>query len=556
MSQEVIVSLSIIIGIAALLSIIFRAIRQPTIIAYLIAGVLVGPLALGIIGTEQASLIQTFAHLGVALLLFIVGLSLDFRVLKEVGVVSVFAGIGEILLAGGIGILIAIGLGFNSTSSFYLGAALAFSSTVLVVKILSDKKELDTLHGRIALGILIIEDIVAAIVLMAIPILKNSVLTTIFLSLGKIMLLILLVFVLSFTLFNRFMRYLAKSQEVLFLSGIAWALVLASLFNYLGFSLEIGALIAGMSLASTNYKLELSGKIKPIRDFFMVLFFVFFGSQLIGSISSAIVKNAIIFSVFILVGKPLIVMSFLRLFGYKKRTNFLAGASLAQISEFSLIIILLGFTLGHISQDLMSLVVLISLITICLSSYSIYYSNWIFAKLQKLLNLFDGKKEIGSVSNEKEFDIILFGYHRIGRSLLKTLQSKSVKCLVADYNPSVIYSLAKHGVPCVYGDASDNDFLSELKLKNARLVISTIPDRASNLAIITMLKDIKSNAVFVATAEQVHDALELYTAGVDYVILPHLLGGKYISEFIKKHETNRAAYEKLGMQHFKELRKI
>jgi len=358
MAQEILFSISMIIAIAAVLTIVARVIKQPPIISYLIAGIIVGPLVLNLIGpgTPSSELMQVFAHIGVALLLFIVGLNLDFRVLKDVGGVATLAGLGAIAVTSTIGFLIVIGLGLKSTAALYIAAALAFSSTVVVVKILSDKKEMDTLHARIALGILIVEDFVAAIVLMVIPSLQNGGISSVFIELGYVIALVAVIFLFAILVLKKFMSYLAQSQEVLFLFGIAWALVLATLFDTLGFSLEIGALIAGMSLASSQYTLELGGKIKPLRDFFVVLFFVFFGSQLATAIDFTLIRNAVILSGFVLIGKPLIVMSFMRFLGYRKRTNFLTGSSLAQISEFSLILILLGFTLGHIGQEVMSLV--------------------------------------------------------------------------------------------------------------------------------------------------------------------------------------------------------
>ena len=412
MVEGVLVWLSLIIGLSALLTIIARFVKQPPIIAYLLAGVLAGPLFFNIIKAGDASQIQAFAHIGVAFLLYIVGLSLDLKVLKELGKISVFAGIIVIFFTAGIGLLIALGLGFQSTTALYIAVALSFSSTVVVVKILSDKKEIDTLHGRIALGILIIEDFIAAIALMTIPIINNgSSILLIFKELGLIIGLIILIFVAAIFILNKLLHYLARSQETLFLFGVAYALLLAVLFEWLGFSLEIGALIAGISLASSKYTLELGGKIKPLRDFFVVLFFVYFGSQLIGSLSISLIKQALLFSLFIVIGKPIIVMSILRIFGYKKRTNFLAGISLAQISEFSLIIMLLGFSLGIISQEVMSLVVLISIITIGLSSYTIHYSHVLFNKLSKVISIFEREEEAKA---KESFKIILFGYHRLG----------------------------------------------------------------------------------------------------------------------------------------------
>ncbi len=554
MVQEVLVYISFIIAIAAFLTIIARVIKQPPIIAYLISGVLAGPLVFNIMGGDSSELMQIFAHIGVAFLLFIVGLNLDLRVLKEVGIVSSFAGISEVIVTGGIGILIAIGLGFSSITALYIGAALAFSSTVVVVKILSDKKEIDTLHGRIALGILIVEDFVAAIALMAIPLFNQggnilSILMWLSLAFG----LILLIFLFSHFILNRFLNYLARSQETLFLFGIAWALILATIFDSLGFSLEIGALIAGMSLASSKYTLELGGKIKPLRDFFVILFFVFFGSQLASPLNWELIRTALILSVFIVLGKPIIVMTILRLFGYKKRTNFLAGISLAQISEFSLILMLLGFTLGHLEQEIMSLTVLIAIITIGVSSYSIYYSHPIFNKLSKFLGIFEGKNKEKEAKANESYDIILFGYHRIGYKILNALKEMKISFAVVDYNPKVILSLGKQGINCIYGDASDKEFLDEIELSKVKIIISTVPDEYSNLIIKERLMELKSSAVFIATSEQPRSAIDLYKQGIDYVIVPHHLGGDYIAHMIKQFKIDKKKYWEAGKKHIKEL---
>ena len=556
MADNILLSLSIIIIISAILTVLARIIKQPPIIAYLITGVIVGPLFLNLLGSGSSELIQTFAHIGVAFLLFIVGLSLDLRVLKEVGKVSTVAGLLEIIITGGIGFLIAVGIGFSNLTALYVGAAIAFSSTVVVVKILSDKKEIDTLHGRIALGILIVEDFVAAIALMLIPSLSGKadilVLAREF-AIAIILIVVILLF--STKVLAKFMDYLARNQEVLFLFGIAWALALAVVFDKLGFSLEIGALVAGMSLASSRYRLELEGKIKPLRDFFIILFFVFFGSQLAGDITPSLIKAAVLFSAFVVIGKPILVMTILRIFGYKKRTNFLTGSSLAQISEFSLILILLGFTLGHLSQEIMSLAVMIALITIGLSSYSIYYSHSIFNKISHLLFLFEGNKIYKVKDKEERYDILLFGYHRVGYKILKTLKDMKVSFAVVDYNPKVVIALSKERINTIYGDAGDKNFLSEIPLDKAKLVISTIPELGINITLKEALKEKSSHAVFLATAEQPRMAGDLYNFGVDYVIVPHHLGGDYVANIIKKFGTNKNSYLSLGKKHHIELNK-
>ena len=557
MSQEIIISLRLIIGLAAILTIVARIIKQPPIIAYLIAGILAGPLMFGILHSDVASsqIIQTFAHIGVAFLLFIVGLSLDLKVLKELGSISALAGIGGIIITGCIGFLIAIGLGFQNLSALYLAIALAFSSTVLVIKIFSDKNEMDTLHARISLGILIVQDFVAALALMIMPVIRQGSFNTIIFQISKILGLVIVIFAFSALFVKKFLHYLASNQEVLFLSGVAWALIISNLFHYLGLSIEIGALIAGMSLASSRYTLELGGKIKPLRDFFIIMFFVFFGSQLAAPITKTLLIQAGIFSLFVLLGKPIITMTLMKFLGYKKRTNFLTGASLAQISEFSLILVLVGFTLGHLPQEIMSLTVLIAITTIAISSYNIYYSNSIFNKISRVLFMFESKKIREEKKPEQVYDIILFGYNRTGYSLLKTLIRQNHKFIVVDYDPRIIMHLSQQGINCVYGDASDKEFVEEIKLTEAKMVISTIPDIQSNLTIRDRLKEVHSKAIFIATAEQIQEALDLYKEGADYVIVPHILGGDYASKLVEKFKTTPIKYKILKREHIKDLEK-
>ncbi|MSS74997.1 hypothetical protein EXS73_02180 [Candidatus Pacearchaeota archaeon] len=555
--QEVIFALSTIIAIAALGTLLAKMIRQPPIIAYIIVGVLVGPLGLGLIGPgENAEIVQLFAHIGVAFLLFIVGLNLDIRVFKELGKVATSVGVIQIALTGGLGFLLAKALGFETMTAGYIGATLAFSSTVVVVKMLSDKKEIDTLHGRIALGILIVQDIVAAIALMALPMIQSGgSFFAIAQQFGIVLGVTSLIFISTALLNKRVLDFLAKSQEALFLFGIAWALVLATLFDTLGFSLEIGALIAGMSLASSTYTFEITGRIKPLRDFFMVLFFVFFGSQLATSITSTLITQALIFSAFVILGKPLIVMFILKAFGYTKRTNFLASSSLAQISEFSLILMLLGYSLGHISQELLSLAVLIAVITIGTSSYSIYYAHTLFTFLSPLLTLFEAKKKEQKQTQGIKYDVIIFGSHRLGHKIVEAVRDLKLKTLIIDHNPRAVINLQEKGYTTIFGDAGEREFLAELPLDTAKIVISTISDVQANLTIQEHLKTIKSKASYLATAEQPHTALDLYKSGVDYVIIPHHLGGDLVASIVKAFKLDQGKYKKLGKDHLLQLLK-
>lgn len=547
---SLLLEIGLIVGIAAIISIIGRVIRQPPIVAYLITGVIAGPLFLKIVSPTDT--LQSLAHLGVALLLFIVGISLDFRVLKQLGGTAVVGGLATMAVVTTIMFFIAQALGFQSIAAIYIAIAFSFSSTVVVVKILSDKKEIDSLHGQIALGILIIEDFVAAIALMIIPVISGGEAITIGLQISKAIGLIAGVFIFGRIVFPLLIGIAAKSQEILFLFSIAWALVISILFNAVGLSTEIGALIAGMVIASSKYSLEIKSKIKGVRDFFVILFFVFFGAQLAGPITGSLVGKAVLISIFILIGKPIIVMSFMRSFGFKKRTNFLAGTSLAQVSEFSLIVILLGFTLGHVSQEVFSLSILVALITIGISSYTMYFSHSIYKTLSRFLNIFDGKRhELDRIPKGEIYDVLLLGYNRVGFNLLKAFTLAKKKYLIIDYNPITILNLSRKGINCIYGDVNDTELLKSLNIDKVKIIISTIPEYGTNLSVLKAIQN--KNVIFIPTSHEIQSAIELYKAGADYVIMPHFLGGDFMASMLVRDNFNKKTLQDEGKRHIKDL---
>ncbi|MDP4039544.1 MAG: cation:proton antiporter [Candidatus Pacearchaeota archaeon] len=548
--ESIIIEIGVIIGLAAVLSLFGRAIKQPPIIAYLITGILVGPFALNLLSSTD--LVQALARMGVTFLLFIVGLNLDFRVLKDVGGVALGVGLGQILVTASIGFLIAIGFGFSSIPALYIAAGLAFSSTVVAVKLLSDKKELDTLHGKIGIGVLIVQDFVAAIALMLVPVLGGGDISLIFIQLIKGAIAIAGVFLISYFILHKIVGLAARNQEILFLFSVAWTLIVAIAFEGLGFSIEIGALLAGMALASSKYNLEIKGKITGIRDFFVVLFFVFFGSKLIGPLSLGLITKAFAFSIFVLVGNPIIVMTLMKFFGYKKKVGFHTGILLAQISEFSLILILLGATMGVLKQEILSLSILVALITIALSSYMVYYSNPIYNKIKNLLNIFDGKKkELGTAAKNKDYDVILMGYGHLGFNLLKAFNKARKKYLVIDFNPDIINKLSKRGINCAYGDVNDSEFLNELRLRKAEIIISTISDLETNIKILREIKN--KNVLFIPTSKRMEESIKLYEEGADYVIMPSFLGGDFMAHLLVKDNFEKKEIRKEGKKQLKEF---
>lgn len=548
--------LAIILLTAFIVSYIVRSFNQPLIVGYIIAGVIISPFIIGFGASKE--IIDIFSQFGIAFLLFMVGLHLNPKVIKEVGVASLFIGIIQVVLTFAFGFFVSSLLGFDLVTSAYLGIALAFSSTIIIMKLLSDKKQIDSLYGKISIGILIVQDLVAIGVLMFISsssqgLTFNSILIKGLLGGGG---LIVLLFLFGFFILPFLTRNIAKSQELLFLFSITWAFVIAALFSYFGFSIEIGALIAGVLLSTTPYSTEISSKIKPLRDFFLIIFFIILGLNIELSSISSVITTAIIFSLIALIFKPFILMSLMAIFGYTKRNNFLVGTTLAQISEFSLIILALGVSVGHINPGILSTFTLSGIISITLSTYMIMYSNEIYKKVSHLLSVFERKEVKKERRIRKKYDTILFGYNRIGFGILKSFKKIRKNYLVVDFNPDVISDLNKSKIPCLYGDAYDAEFLEELSLDKVQLVVSTIPDFETNVLLIETIRIINPNAIVILRSDLIEDAFALYKKGANYVLTPHFLGGEYVAKMIVNLKTKEEDYEKEKLKHVRILKEM
>lgn len=546
------ISLALLVVLAV--SLVARLLKQPLIIGYILSGILIGPFFLNLL--SQSETISTFSEFGIAFLLFIVGLHLSPKVIKEVGKISLITGIGQVIFTSLIGYFIAVWLGFPPLTSLYIAIALTFSSTIMIMKLLSDKDSLDKLYGKISIGFLLVQDLIAIIILIVVSSFSSgmNIASLIASNLLKGALILLVLLPLSYFILPKLSSFFAKSQEFLFLFAITFGLGLASLFYYAGFSIEVGALIAGIMLSMSPYSYEVSSKLKPLRDFFIISFFVLLGSQMVfGEISNLIVP-AIIFSLFILIGNPLIVMVLMGIFGYSKNTGFMAGLTVAQISEFSLILVALGVKVGHLSSEILSFVTIIGLITIAGSTYLIMYSEKIYPYLSKYLSVFEKKKIKENKVKEKEYDCILFGENRIGFSIMKTFTNLRKNYLIVDFNPERVKKLVSRGIKCIYGDVSNTEFLDSLRIDKIKLVVSTIPDAETNLMLIHKIREKNKNSVIIATARQISETFELYKAGADYVILPHFLGGEYTARIIEKAGTNKRVYLEEKKKQIKDLK--
>lgn len=541
---NIFIQLSSLILVVFAVSFVMRILKQPLIIGYIIAGILTGPFVLNLIQYNET--ISAFSEFGVAFLLFIVGLYLSPKVIREVGKISLVTGLGQIVFTSLIGYFIGIFLGFSPLASIYIAIALTFSSTIIIMKLLSDKDALEKLYGKISIGFLLVQDLVAIIILIVVSSLSTGFQATNLIASTLLKGFVLVIFLTPLSLFflPKLSKFFAKSQEFLFLFAIAWGLGLSSLFFYAGFSIEVGALIAGVMLSISPYSYEISSKLKPLRDFFIISFFLLLGSQMVFGEINKLIFPAAIFSLFILIGNPLIVMVLMGLLNYSKRTGFMAGLTVAQISEFSLILVALGVKVGHLSNEILSFVTLIGLITIAGSTYMIIYSDKIYSSLSSYLSIFEKKRVKDKEVLRRHFEYILLGYNRIGFSVLKSFSKLKRNYIIIDFNPETIKTLVSKKINCVYGDISDTEFLQGLRLDKAKLIVSTVPETEANMLLLNLIRGKNKNNIIIVTARQINEALELYKNGADYVIMPHFLGGDYTAKLIEKFKTNKKSYKK------------
>lgn len=541
--------LSIVIAIAAIISLIMRIIKQPLIIGYILTGLIVGPALLNIANNHET--IEVFSSIGISLLLFIIGLGLNPRVIREVGKVTLITGSLQIFLITLAGFAAGRSFGFGKTESIFIGLALSFSSTIIILKLLSDRKEQNRLYGKITIGILLVQDIVAAFALVMATARSEGVFSVSQLvTLGAKGVLVGVPLYLAATyILPKMNKIVAGSQEFLFLFAIGWGFGIAALFQLLGFSLEVGALIAGVALATLPYSQEIASRLRPLRDFFVVIFFIALGTQLSFNNFGSLWLPVLVFSIIVMVLKPLVVMTIMGVLGYTRNTSFKTSGALAQISEFSLVFVILGAGQGIIRADIVNIITIVALITIATSSYAITYSNQIYNLLEKQLVMFERRKTHSEREKIKVYDMILFGYNKGGNEFIRTMEHMKKRSVVVDYDPEVIDLLERKRIPYLYGDVTDLELLEEVNLASAKLVVSTVSDHETNLFLANYLDKVNDDAVFVCAAETAEQASDLYEQGASYVMMPHYIGSEKISTFIKNKGMSKAEFKKFREKH-------
>jgi len=545
--------IGIIIVVATMFAYVARFFKQPLIPAYVLTGLVIGPW-MNIITDRDTVLL--LAEIGIAFLLFIVGLEINFKKLKDVGLVAPLGGSIQVLIIFSFGFISGSFMGFSVIESVYLGLIIAFGSTMIVLKLLSDKRVLETLHGRIIVGRLLTEDFWAILALTILPTLGAMHAGVVLLSLGKAIGVVIVAIICSKYIFPYAFGFAAKSQELLFLLSISVCFVFAMAFSYIGFSIIIGAFIAGVTLAHLPYNLQIIGKVKSIRDFFSTIFFVSLGMQIVLSYANSIIVPLVIFFIFVVIIKPFITMFLTAFFGYPKRIAFLTGLSSAQTSEFGLIIVAQGLILGHIGNNIFTLAVLLAIGTISVTSYTIKYDSLIYRHFKNKLKVFDifAARADLELTSKKKVEVILCGHNRIGFTISRTLERMKKGLFVVDYNPEMIRNMISRGTPCLYGDIGDSEVLDRLPFKEATMLISTVPSATDNLMLLKIARARNKKLSIFVTASQIEEALKLYDAGADYVILPHFLGGEHVSLLVEDFTKNVSAIIKTKLKHIDELK--
>lgn len=473
--------------------------KQPVLIAYIAVGILVGPSGMGWL--EAYEPVALLSEIGVVVLLFVVGLKLDIRHVRHIGPVALATGLGQLTFTIVFGFLLTLLLGKGWIEAIYIAIALTFSSTIIIVKLLSDKREIDSLHGRIAVGFLIVQDLAVVLAMMGMSAFRgaeDASTTTVILDLGiRILGAALLLFVAMRYVLPRVVALMARSQELLLIFAIAWGTALAALGEHVGFSKEAGAFLAGFSLASTEYREAMNARLSSVRDFLLLFFFIALGGRLeLASLGDELVASLIL-SAFVLIGNPLIVMAIMGWMGYRSRTGFLAGLTVAQISEFSIVFVAMGMSLGHVGTSALSLTTLVGLLTITLSTYMILYSHPLFDLLRKPLRVFERRvphRELavdGEGEPERTLDVVVVGAGRFGSSLRASLEAAGLRVLSLDMDPDVVRSSRASSQHVRYGDATDAELLSSLPLSEIQWVVTTLPDLASNRAVLRALREVE-----------------------------------------------------------------
>lgn len=537
--HELIRDITLCILFAWMLGLLAHFSRQPLILAYLIAGFCIGPFGAGWVKSQES--ISIISELGLIFMLFMIGLEIDLKKIVRAGKVILFAAGGQLLGGCLLGVLFFVGIGLSlgggQFDAVYLCVACALSSTVIIVKVLYEKRELDTLPGRITLGVLVLQDIFAILFLAVQPSLANLEISVILLSIGRVAVLVAAALLVSRYVLPRLFHQIARRPELILLGALAWCFLVAETAERLSLSREMGALIAGVSLSTFPYALDVTAKVTTLRDFFITLFFVALGMT-IPVPGLSVIGLALMIAAFTVVSR--LVTTFVPLYLMRQglRASLLPALNLAQISEFSLVVIQTGVADHHIAAQTANAASFAFVVLAVLSTFVMTRSDeitrWAIGPLKRIglrdLDHGNGHGEEGHEGHGEARRIVILGFFRAASALLAEIERQAPVLLeqitVIDFNPNVYQTLLSRGLHVIYGDISSADTLLHAGVGKSEMIILSVPDAllkgASNEKLVRHVRTLNPTAMIIATADLLSDVDELYAAGASYVTVTRL----------------------------------
>ena len=529
--------LALIIVTATLLAFLARKTGQPTIIAYIITGLLLSS-GLGLV--SQSEMTSLFSELGLVFLLFLIGLEMELDRIKDVFKAVTIIGVLQMSLVFTAGFLLSLGIGFGIFEAIFVGTAVMFSSTALVVKLLADQEQISELHGKLDVGILLVQDVAVVIIMSMISSGMES-FATVATRFFEVMILIGVISAISLGLsrygLSKVLRSISENPHTLFIFGITWAFLFISLADALKISMEIGAFVAGLGLAQLPYSFEIQERVRPLTDLFMAIFFINFGLGIIPSQLSAYLYEALAVSVALIIIKFVVFSGLIHWQRFDLKTSFLGSLNMTQTSEFSLILGALALSNGLIGKEIVGFVSLIAITTMGASSYLIKYNEKIFEIFRPYLDRFD--RGLNQKERSKGYDVVILGYDDLAGNVLEKIDDFFDNILIIDRNPENIEKLKESDHKFIYGDIRHSKVRNEAYLDSSDIIISFIPDFDLNKQILRISSEESTRFV---KAENFEEASELYDMDAHYVIVKNMLSGDKIGEQLKAYLEDREVF--------------
>jgi Kef-type K+ transport system membrane component KefB len=530
---------------AAILGHVARLLRQPLLLGYIAGGILLSPqMGFGLV--TNADSIELISEIGLILLLFIIGLEIDLRELQRLGRSMLALGVGQFVINALLGLAFFAWLGYRVTEGrfdlVYLAIVMSLSSTLIVVKLLREKFELKLLSGRLTLGVLVVQDVWAILFMAVQPSLAEPGVLRIAQSIAGGAVLVGVAFLASRYILAPLLEASARRPELVLISSVAWCFGIAGVANQLGLSREMGALIAGVSISAFPYGADVISKVTGVRDFFVTLFFVALGLK-VPVPSGDVLGQALLIVAFVLVSRALSVVPTAYLLGDGLYAGTVTALNLAQISEFSLVILTLGTGYGHVSEQVSAVVLTAMILTSLLSPYLITGNDGI---ARWLLRPFGRPRAGGAAAPDADArptrDIVLLGHFRIAQAVLDLVEARAPhikeRITLVDYDANRAHAVLARGFRWEYGDLANPDALEHLGIEDARIVVTTISDTflkgISTRRLVGNLRRLAPRAVIVMTGEERTDMEDLLRAGADHVLIPGEITGERILELLRQ----------------------